>query len=153
MTDRHDGRRRDHRHRRHRPRFTWESTAPAGIAVGKAGSVNADTTGGTISLQADSLTIDGSATAATVQLAPATSGLTVTLGTSGNGLSVASLTGVTAGTVVLGGVKQPAGASTTTAGSIAVDGPLAFGGAATVALYAALLHRRRSQRRDPRPRR
>ncbi len=115
-----------------------ESTAPAGITITAAGSVSANAAAGTVSLLTDGLANGGAMSAAVFELAPATSGGLVTLGASGSGLSLLSMTGITTGNVVIGAVTLPnAGGTITTAGSIAVAGAFDLKGVSTLRLTAA----------------
>jgi filamentous hemagglutinin family protein len=114
------------------------STSPAGITIAATGSVTANASTGTSSLQTDSLVNNANVTAATIQLAPATIGGTVTLGGGGSGLSLTSMTGLATTNLQIGGVTEPAGgAPVTTAGSIAIGGAFAFTGAGTLTLDAS----------------
>src|SRR6185437_12050642 len=113
-----------------------ESANAGGITFGTAGSISS-VAGGTIGLQTDKLVNLGTSGATGIlnagsaglfELAPDTVGHTVNLGTA-SGLSLTDLTGITAGTVRIGGVTQPgSGAPTTRAGSIAIGGAFDLGG-------------------------
>ena len=94
-----------------------------------AGTVTSNS--GTIGIQADALTISsGKFSSNTFELAPFTAGTTMTLGATG-GLSLASLTAVTASTVRLGAIHVPGTvAPATTAGTIVVGGNFGSSGAA-----------------------
>ena len=115
-----------------------ESTAPAGITIAATGAVVANTAGGKISLQADSLVNNASVTAAAIEVAPATAGSTVTLGATGAGLSLASAVGLSSTNLVVG-AATPFGATTpiASAGSIAINGTFAFTGQGALTLDAA----------------
>jgi filamentous hemagglutinin family protein len=114
-----------------------ESTAPAGITVAATGSVNANTSGGKASLLTDSLVNNGTVIGSIIELAPATSGGTVTVGTSGGGLSIVSLTGLGTTNLSIGAVSLPGGGTLTTAGSISFAGPLDFSALGTLSLQAS----------------
>src|SRR6185437_1047378 len=93
----------------------------AGIVFTASGAASAS---GIVGLQADKLTLPAGATisAATAEIAPSTSGKTVTLGATG-GLSLANVTGITANTLRVGAITLPGSATPTIeAGSIAVAG-------------------------------
>ena len=91
------------------------------IAVAAGGTLSADAGSGLLSLQTDSFANAGAISAATVELAPRTPGLAMTLGAAG-GLSLASLSGFTTGNLILGAVTPPGGSRATTAGSITIGG-------------------------------
>jgi filamentous hemagglutinin family protein len=116
------------------------STAPAGITIATTGNVAANALTGTASLQTDFLADNATTgvTANTVELAPATAGGAVTLGATGSGLSLPSMTGLVANNLLVGAVTQPnATAPTISAGSIAITGAFAFTGSGTLTLDAA----------------
>ena len=109
-------------------------TNSGGITFADGGSLEL-VNGGTIGLRTDTLVNLGTSSATgiansgsgTFELAPDTSGLTVTLGAAGVSaatLSLSTLTGITAGTVRIGEVE-----GTTTAGSILIIGPFHLGNA------------------------
>ena len=111
-------------------------SGPGGsVSVGATGKAQA---GGTLSIQTDTLTVMNGATLAgpTIQLAPGTTGTTVSLGAgAATGLAIdATVLGVLHGftTLSIGAASAPSG--TTTAGSIAVVGAVNIG-AATLALF------------------
>ncbi len=114
------------------------STAPAGITILATGAVLADTSTGTASLQTDALLNNGTVAAAAIELAPATAGGTVTLGSSGAGLSLLSMSGLSATDLTVGAVTQPGGTSpTTTAGGVMIGGAFTFTGTGSLVLDAA----------------
>jgi hypothetical protein len=79
----------------------------------------------------------GSVYAETFELAPYTTGGVVTLGNTTSGLSLLSLSGITAGTVRLGAVTLPNGvAPVTTAGAVTIAGTFSAAGATTLELDA-----------------
>jgi hypothetical protein len=93
------------------------SAHPGGIAV--AGSAQA---AGRVGLKADVLSLGGSLSGTTVEIAPFTQNLAMTLGGAG-GLAVASGAGIRATTLRLGAVTSPGAATpVTTAGAITVAG-------------------------------
>ena len=115
------------------------STSAGGITIAATGNISANVSAGTASLQTD-LLVDNATTgvtANTVELAPATAGAAVTLGATGSGLSLASMTGLNATNLVVGAVTQPNGTTpTTTAGSINVAGAFNFTSSGTLTLDA-----------------
>jgi filamentous hemagglutinin family protein len=114
------------------------STAPAGITIAAKGAVLADASTGIASLQTDLLVNNAGVTANTIELAPATSGGTVTVGASGGGLSLPSMAGLSATNLVVGAVTQPAGGPlTTTAGAIVIGGAFTFTATGSLTLDAA----------------
>ncbi len=110
--------------------YLQTSDTTSGITVGAAGSVIAGANS-LVSFQTDKFVNNGTVTGGTMELAPNTGGGTVTLGASGTGLSLPSLSGIGVTKLRAGAVTLPNGTLTTTAGSIAIGG--AFG-ASTVAL-------------------
>jgi filamentous hemagglutinin family protein len=121
-----------------------ETTPGNGLTFAPVGFVISQV-GGTIGIETDSLTNLGTAGATGVanasstglfELAPSTTLATVTLGAPG-GLSLTTLTGITAETVRIGAVTLPGGVSpTVTAGSIAVAGTFDAGSIGTLDLEA-----------------
>jgi filamentous hemagglutinin family protein len=111
-----------------------ESSHSLGITFGANSTLAALAANATIGLQADRLTNLGTAgatgvastntTSGTFELAPNTAGNLVTLGTTlSTGLSLATLTGITAARVRIGAVTQPGSAAATTrAGTINAGG-------------------------------
>ncbi len=98
-----------------------QSSNSGGITIGSGGALKADSGSGLVSLQADAFTNNGSVAAATVEMAPNTSNLAMTLGDVG-GLSLISQSGFKTGNFIFGAVSVPGGSQTTTAGSINVAG-------------------------------
>ncbi len=110
--------------------YLQTSNITTGITIGAGGSVAAGS-GSLVSFQADKFTNSGTVSGGTFELAPNTSGGTVTLGTTGSGLSLASLSGIGPTQVRIGAVTLPGGSSaTTTAGSIVVAGAFGSSGVA-----------------------
>ena len=108
-----------------------QSSAPGGITFGANGTLAAPAPGSTIGLQANKITNLGTLGATgsvitgggTFELAPNPGGTLVTLGsTPAGGLSLATLTGITADRIRIGAVTLPSGTLVTEAGSIAVSG-------------------------------
>jgi filamentous hemagglutinin family protein len=113
--------------------------AGAGGSVGIGATGVAQAANGTVSIVADSLAVTAGAavTGATLQIAPATPGSTVSLGGGATGLVIdATMLGVLGGfaTLSVGAAATPS-ATTITAGSIAVAGAVNAGGN-TLALYS-----------------
>jgi hypothetical protein len=100
-----------------------DTLALGGITIAAGGSVGAGAAA-LASFQTDVFSNLGSVTGGTFELAPNTTGNSVTLGTTtASGLSLADLTNINAGTVRIGAVTQPDGTLVTTAGSIAIVAP------------------------------
>src|SRR5262249_9171330 len=116
------------------------NTAPNGniyIAAPSITLTGAVTATSSLGLQTDSFSfVSGSLTGTTVELAPLTSGTTVTLGGSGSGLSVSSAAFITATTLRIGAVTVPGSGLTTTAGPIAIGGAFNTTGISTLNLDA-----------------
>lgn len=98
------------------------SSNSGGISIGSGGELSANAGSGLVSLQTDAFTNSGSIGTATFELAPSTRGSLVTLGTTG-GLSLLSLSAISASHVRIGAVTGPnASGPTTTSGAIVVGG-------------------------------
>jgi hypothetical protein len=116
------------------------STSSGGITIASTGNVFANTSAGTASLQTDLLVNNAAlgVRANTIELAPATAGGVVTLGGTGSGLSLPSMTGLITNNLVVGAVTQPTDTTpTTTAGSIAIAGAFNFTSSGTLTFDAS----------------
>lgn len=107
-----------------------------GVTVDPTGALVGNSGGGLVSLQTDTFSNNGNITAATLELAPKTIGLGMTLGASG-GLSLASMAGITTSNLIAGAVTPPGGSRGVTAGSISVGGSFDTTGVAALTLDAS----------------
>ncbi len=106
-----------------------QSSNAGGITIGAGGAVTAPGGSSLASFRTDAfgVTGGGSVSGAIFELAPNTTGSTVTLGASGGGLSLTSMTGITTGNIRIGAVTLPGGGTPTTAGALNVGGTFATG--------------------------
>jgi filamentous hemagglutinin family protein len=101
--------------------LSLQDIAAGGISIISGGALQADLGTGMVSLRTDAISVAGSISAATIELAPNTAGLNVTLGAPG-GLSLPSTSGLTTTLLRVGSVTASGGSISTTAGSILVGG-------------------------------
>ncbi|HTI80757.1 MAG TPA: hypothetical protein VL614_09955 [Acetobacteraceae bacterium] len=109
--------------------------APTLSVAATTGALEGDTGTGLVSLETDNYTNNGAIAAATVEFAPITTTQTVTLGTTGSGLSLPSLANVTTTNLVIGALTQPDSTRVTTAAGISIGGPFDVTGT-NLALFA-----------------